>query len=798
MGTLFRSQQMVLCQIFLQNEAAYASVSNLGEMGLVQFRDTNSSVSAFQRRFITQVRRCDEMERKLTYVESEILKDSIRMDEVEGNPVAPQPKEIIDLESIFERLENELKEVNSNSDALKKTYFELSELKNVLIQAHSFFADQEAQLQVETLDQSTLVANEVSSAAPSQHGFVTGVILRERIPAFEMMLWRVCRGKVFLKQAELGTALEDPITGVKLNKVVFMLFFQGDQLKSRVRKICDGFHATLYPCPETYEERENMLSGVKTRIEDLNEVLNQTQDHRRRLLVNAARNIQIWLIKVRKVKAIYHTMNLFNQDVTKECLIAECWCASADLHRVQQALREATEESGGSIPSIVNLMQTKEQPPTYNILNKFTVGFQTIVDAYGVATYREVNPAPYTIITFPFIFAVMFGDCGHGLIMALFAFWMILSEKKLIAAKSDNEIWNTMFGGRYIIFLMGLFSIYTGLIYNDAFSKSINIFGTGWKIPSNFTIGERPISLDPNITFIDDAQPYPFGLDPIWQQAKNKIMFLNSYKMKVSIVLGVSQMLFGVILSLWNHVHFRRPINIICEFIPQLVFLMALFGYLVIMIFVKWSIYTANEAACAPSLLISLINMFLMKYSDEPCYLAPMYNHQQGVQTALVILALLCIPWMLIPKPLITYFCVRRYQVSQNSDHEEEGFGDIFIHQSIHTIEYCLGSISHTASYLRLWALSLAHAQLSEVLWNMVMKFGLQFDDFTGVIVVYVIFAGWAVLTIGILLVMEGLSAFLHALRLHWVEFQSKFYEGQGYAFTPFSFKSIMEGNPET
>lgn len=85
-----------------------------------------------------------------------------------------------------------------------------------------------------------------------------------------------------------------------------------------------------------------MLKGVCTRLEDLNLVLNQTHDHRQRVLVSVARELQNWSIMVSKMKAIYHTLNMFNMDVTKKCLIGECWLPSRDIPIVQSALADGS------------------------------------------------------------------------------------------------------------------------------------------------------------------------------------------------------------------------------------------------------------------------------------------------------------------------------------------------------------------------------------------------------------------------------------------------------------------------
>lgn len=85
-----------------------------------------------------------------------------------------------------------------------------------------------------------------------------------------------------------------------------------------------------------------MVKEVRTRLEDLNLVLNQTQDHRQRVLVGVAKELQNWSVMVRKMKAIYHTLNLFNMDVTRKCLIGECWVPVQDLGNVQTALQDGS------------------------------------------------------------------------------------------------------------------------------------------------------------------------------------------------------------------------------------------------------------------------------------------------------------------------------------------------------------------------------------------------------------------------------------------------------------------------
>lgn len=104
---------------------------------------------------------------------------------------------------------------------------------------------------------------------------------------------------------------------------------------------------------------------------------------------------------------------------------------------------------------------------------------------------------------------------------------------------------------------MGFFSLFAGLIYNDFTSIPLKIFGN--TCYTGLLGGEVELKED---------CIYPVGVDPIWYMSKNELTYMNSLKMKLSVIIGVLQMALGVFMKAFNSLYYKRHIDFYFEFIP--------------------------------------------------------------------------------------------------------------------------------------------------------------------------------------------------------------------------------------
>lgn len=122
--------------------------------------------------------------------------------------------------------------------------------------------------------------------------------------------------------------------------------------------------------------------------------------------------------------------------------------------------------------------------------------------------------------------------------------------------------------------------------------------------------------------------------------------------MKMSVLLGVTQMNLGILLSYLNARFYGSSIDIWCQFVPQMIFLNSLFGYLALLIVIKWC--TGSQA----DLYHVMIYMFLSPTEDLGEN--QLFRGQKILQIILLILAIAAVPWMLLPKPFILKNVIQR------------------------------------------------------------------------------------------------------------------------------------------
>ena len=607
-------------------------------------------------------------------------------------------------------------------------------------------------------------------------------------------------------------------------KKIFSVVFPGSSenvLLKKILKACEIFQASRYSVPKSSKIREEldalnadihdkkaMLQSIERTLNDLLKELNKFQE------INGYKYL-IYKIYFEQQRLIY--TNLGKCILRENFVDGRVWIPQNKLDLIEQTLNNLFKDKENKINASLTDIENEPNinPPTLIITNEFTSVPQMIVDTYGTPRYKEINPGYFTIITFPFLFGVMFGDIGHSLFLLCLSIYLFIQNKSL--SKSSNSMVQVLAQSRYFILLMGFFALYCGLLYNDFlsvpvyFSSCYNKFGKS---------GE----------YLDKKKDckYKFGVDPVWIISNNELTFVNSLKMKFSVIIGVFQMSMGIVLKGLNAIYDKNLVDCLFVFIPQLIFMLILFGYMDALIFLKWSVNYDNEEDTAPDIKSYLMNIVL-KFGELPpapadgkdWKLIGDRNLFEKLHKGILILALVCLIIMLVPpiflnfkKAKKNYAKLNRINVENNDEanenliqvnldinqeNQEPLMSDFVVASIIETIEFALGAISNTASYLRLWALSLAHSQLSKVFFEYSIGMFSRFIDqpvVDGMLLasIFVIYGG---VTFGVLLCMDFMECFLHTLRLHWVEFQNKFFKADGHKFQPFCFEINIEESQE-
>jgi V-type H+-transporting ATPase subunit a len=881
---------MVHKKIRIPRESANEIMRALGNLkASLEFDDLTKDDIEARKSFGDMIKRCEDIKKKIydytricydfhlpfnyykTYEEFhlDITSDMTQRDKKLGS-------------TYFDLIENEIIENDKRINELVDSHSQIREdLVSLIEKKHVLF-------KAEELIRTNLDFSNFSEAAPGENGvkqglgsnlnFMAGVVNTEHEMKMKRMIFRISRGRAItayypleinndeylltstVRQRgmslsskgnleKLSSIIQSKDVGtINTQKKIFTIIFTGSEenvLLQKLLKVCEVFQASRYPVPKNSEVR-NAIRQIEKEILDKKNLLVSLEKNLQDfcLLSNSLGNKKGYKYSLYKLyfdqeKMIYTTLN---KCIIRDTFVdGQVWIPANSVPEItnllQNIFRGHSENKTSAYLEDLNF-EEDFNPPTLIQVNEFTSSFQQVVDTYGIPRYREVNPGYFTIITFPFLFAVMFGDIGHGSILFIFALYLCIFNKSIMKSKS---ILSAMVPHRYFFVLMGFFALYCGLLYNDFLS-----------IPVYFKSCYHPKKGQKGTVEKEEKCKYGFGLDPVWYTTTNELAFVNSLKMKLSVILGVFQMVIGIILKGINCIFERDFVELIFVFFPQIILMLILFGYMDFLIFVKWSTeyppkkevtidnqqYIINANSYAPDIKSYLMNIFLHfgKLPEEPKISISLVNNVtkeyktdwklltdrpilEKIHLWILITALICMITMFLPKILINYSKSKKKAkktiISEKKDNriidddndnqglkeelinpkkEEQGpsFSDFFVASAIETIEFVLGTVSNTASYLRLWALSLAHSQLALVFFQKTLGMASTKHWWLNAIILTFMFPAFSGVTTIVLLFMDMMECFLHTLRLHWVEFQNKFYKADGYKFTPFSFSQNL------
>ncbi|KAI5163971.1 V-type H+-transporting ATPase subunit a [Nematocida ausubeli] len=720
---MFRSEDVSMVRLYISPDIARNVIEELGQRDILHLIETKQKPTEKSQHAL-------DMERilaRIAFLSNKLTESKVTY--IKGTNIPP-------LNTTIEAL----------SKAIEKHYYRIAQLSQIM---------KDTKESIERLEEDVLVLQDINRL--TTEGFkdlefesnkirvgleyVAGVISKDQIFTLEAFLWKSLHGNLCFVSVEMT----DP------HKMGFICFTHGERAIERVRNICTRISARIitYDSPGT-QQKQNDLLNVSENLSHLTKLHKINEDAFSTEIKTVSRSIVEWKYYIIREIEIEIALSKLSITQDKAYLTGEGFILTRNETRFGQLIKKISETHGDAAAEIISDENTIK--PTYFDTNPITQCFQDLTNVYSTPAYKEINPTILSITTFPFLFGAMFGDVGHGIIFMGIGIFFIRWNK----TSNMPDMISLLYNARYVLVIMGIWAVYFGFLYGDcmgyAFGQELSAYKGSTKMGNCI-----------------------FGIDHSWHLASNSSVFINSLKMKMSIVLGFIHITAGMCLGLINSVYKQDIISVICTRIPQFVIFMGLIGYMVFLIILKW----CTGGGHWPGIISILIDMSSFKAPAVPVYM-----YQNIIEKFIMISVFISGPIMLLGEPV--------YRTVYKNIPKGSTLADVWLHSLIEGIEFTMGLISNISSYLRLWAVSLAHAELSAILYSKTLG-----NTDLGIIAWCLGSVIWGCATIMLLIGLEGLSATLHSLRLHWVEFGSKFFKGDGVLFTPFTFRPGTLLNPD-
>lgn len=440
-----------------------------------------------------------------------------------------------------------------------------------------------------------------------------------------------------------------------------------ENLEKAKRAAEEAGYAQMPQLGDISESLSNLPEIISESEKKLKEISLQKEAIRHSLI-----SIMPSLLYLKSLLSDIHTLLSIREKATfeKRWMILEGYVPTKNLPPLISDLK--TKLSGRIICLSKEEHSSSQVPVTFKYPRFFKL-FESITNLYGTPSYTEINPTPILAISFPLFFGLMFGDLGHGIMLAILGFIFYKYTKTM---------------SKIGLFLMvcGIFGAIVGAtLYGEAFGRHIGYH-------TIFSPGEDMMSL-----------------------------------FKFSLYIGVAQISLGLLILIINNLIQKKKADAFLVNLPKLL-LYILFMYVVFH-------YGLN----------------ITQWFSGPIFLI--------IAPAI---------FMLLGKPL--WSLIKHGRKEGLSHLGELGF-EVF--------DTMIRFVSNTVSYLRIFAMVMAHIQLTAVFYSLGSIAG-------GGIVGMVFSLMMAAMGNVFVVLLEGILVLAQDLRLHFYEWFSKFYEDGGVKFTPF------------